>query len=352
LGSFFFSYLTCKLLRYLNFSQKPTERCSHETPTPTAGGISFALGFIAFVLISNVLISNYYTFQNPLVLYYIGAASLLLIVSLYDDFKPLSYRIRLLVQLVCALFLVVGGGVIESPVVTAHSDSVLFFLRLLTVLSIIALMNAANFIDGLNGLLSLPVMITLGFASVWVFFNLFRGSIINIFMHWALIAGILGFVVHNFPKGKLFMGDTGSTFLGLTLSFFALIAQQHYISGPHQHPQLIASHPETAIFNKGFVFTLLPMAFLWFDVFFTLCRRIIRGEHLAEAHRDHMFHILFDKGFGHSSVTLLYSLLTIIMGLLTFQCHIERISFITLLAVYVVLQTLFVLFVFKMPSRK
>jgi UDP-N-acetylmuramyl pentapeptide phosphotransferase/UDP-N-acetylglucosamine-1-phosphate transferase len=157
------------------------------------------------------------------------------------------------------------------------------------------------------------------------------------------VAAILGFFIFNFPKGRIFMGDTGSTFIGLTLGFLALLAQNHY---PHYHTQ------ETAIFNKGFVFTLLPMAFLWFDVAFTLARRAVRGCRLTEAHRDHMIHVMFDKGYSHTIITLLYGFGTLIMGCLTYLCHREYLSFEALLGIYIVLQTAFVAFVFRKPKAE
>ena len=119
-----------------------------------------------------------------------------------------------------------------------------------------------------------------------------------------------------------------------------MLAQKHY-----PYPQ------DTAIFNKGFVFTLLPMAFLWFDVAFTLIRRAVRGCRLTEAHRDHMIHILFDKGYSHTHVTLLYALGTTIMGMLTYVCHRGILSFEAILSIYASLQIGLILFVFKKKSR-
>lgn len=334
-AAFLLSLIFSTFMIRFNLSATPTERCSHNAPTPTAGGLVFSIifiGFLSYLFFTDPLV------KIPLVYNYLISACLLLIVSLYDDCKPVSYRIRLIAQLVCALLLVMGDGIIESPVIDIQSESVLFFQKMLTIFTFLSLINASNFIDGLNGLLSLCIMVTLGYAGLWI--NQYAPLLQ---MHGVLIAAILGFFVFNFPKGKIFMGDTGSTFLGLTLGFFALMAQSHYP---------VSINHETAIFNKGFIFTLLPMAFLWFDVVFTLIRRIIRGEHLAQAHRDHMIHVLFDKGYRHIFVTLLYAFGTILMGFITYQCHIEQISFITLLGIYAALQAIFVFFVFKAPQRQ
>lgn len=324
-----------------NISAAPTERCSHNAPTPTAGGLVFFLiffGNLAFMYVTNDQLLKTNMTYSGLIGSYLIAASILILVGLNDDYKPLSYRRRLMAQFVCALLIVLGGGVIESPVIDVHSTSVLFFQKALTIFTFLCLINAANFIDGLNGLLSVCVMIALGFAPFWV--NFYPPLVT---MYSVLIAAILGFFVFNFPKGRLFMGDTGSTFLGLTLGFLALLAQPHY-------PRTFT--PETAIFNKGFVFTLLPLAFVWFDVVFTLCRRAVRGCRLTEAHRDHMIHMLYDKGYGHIFVTVLYAVCTFIMGYLTYACHREWISFIGLLTIYAALQGLVMLFVFNVLPRQ
>ncbi|MDP3371400.1 MAG: hypothetical protein Q8S21_00690 [Candidatus Paracaedibacteraceae bacterium] len=328
------SVIFCSLMVRLNLSASPTERCSHNAPTPTAGGLVFAglfLGYLAFYTSTNIIPFT------PTVCYYFVAACILLIVSFYDDCKPLSYRVRLITQLICALLIVTGGGIIESPVIDIHSQSVQFFLKALTIFTFLSLINATNFIDGLNGLLSLSVLITLIFAGFWI--NFYPPLTI---LHYTLIATILGFSFFNFPKGRIFMGDTGSTFLGLTLGFLALMAQPHCA---------VFTQPETALFNKGFVFTLLPMAFLWFDVVSTLCKRAVSGKRLTEAHREHMIHILFDKGYSHTFVTLLYAVCTTFMGYLTYQCHKEQISFLVLLGIYVIAQTVLVLFVSHVPQR-
>jgi UDP-N-acetylmuramyl pentapeptide phosphotransferase/UDP-N-acetylglucosamine-1-phosphate transferase len=337
---FIVSVVLCAFMMRFNISATPTQRCSHDAPTPTAGGLVFFLiffGNLAFMYLLDDRLARMIPPQHGLICHYFIAVSILIIVGLHDDCSPLSYRRRLIAQFVCAFLIVLGDGVIESPVIETHSTSVLFFQKILTLFTFLCLINAANFIDGLNGLLSLCVMITLAFAPIWVNFC---PPLVT--MHSVLIAAILGFFVFNFPKGRLFMGDTGSTFLGFTLGFLALFAQPHY-------PRIFA--PETAIFNKGFVFTLLPMAFLWFDVAFTLCRRAVRGCRLTEAHRDHMIHILYDKGYGHIFVTLLYATCTCIMGCLTYMCHKEWLSFIGLLAIYAILQGMMIVFVFNVPHR-
>ncbi len=338
---FLLSYLFCWGMIYLNVSRPPTDRCSHKNPIPIGGGLSFTLLFIGYIIFSLSYHSENWidTRISPLTYSFIPAVILLVGVSFYDDCKPLSYRIRLAVQAVCALLLVFGGGIIESPVIQIESQSVLFFQKTLTIFTLIALVNATNFIDGLNGLLSINVVLSLFFTTY------FLGAI-DFHVPFVLIFSILGFVIHNFPKARLFMGDTGSTFIGFTLGFFALSAQKGYID-------INATNAvNTAIFNKGFVFTLMPLCFLWFDVLSTLVRRFANGCRLTEAHREHMIHILFDKGYGHVFVTLLYACGTLLMCVLTYFCHTGSISFIQLLGIYATLQTLFVIFVFKAPIKR
>lgn len=308
----------------------PTDRCSHILPTPTGGGLSFVVAFLVGILL--------YGFSLPFAYPYMLGVVLLAAAGLYDDFALLSYRIRLCVQIVCAFLMITAGGVVESPMLPQGSSSVDLFLQIISFISFLCIINGANFIDGLNGLLGLSVMICIGFAPLWCDFNPVLTQ-----LHIILIAGILGFVCFNFPKAKLFMGDTGSTFLGYTLMFLALSAQHYYP---------LNTGAETAIFNKGFVFTLLPLAFLWFDVAFTLCRRAVRGCRLTEAHRQHLIHVLFDSGHSHVFVTILYALGTLLMGGLTYACHIGVLSFITVLLIYSVLQILLVFYVFGIAQKR
>jgi UDP-N-acetylmuramyl pentapeptide phosphotransferase/UDP-N-acetylglucosamine-1-phosphate transferase len=140
----------------------------------------------------------------------------------------------------------------------------------------------------------------------------------------------------------MFMGDVGSTFLGLTCAFLALLSQNYY-------PVYYAQH---AWVHKAFIFTLTPLSFLWFDVAFTLLRRAMRGKNLAQAHREHLIHILNDCGYSHPLVSGLYFFSAFLMGVLTHLCHQGVLSFLQFLWIYALLQSAFVFWVFYTKQRR
>jgi UDP-GlcNAc:undecaprenyl-phosphate/decaprenyl-phosphate GlcNAc-1-phosphate transferase len=313
LCSAIFSYLQSKF----NFKITPSERCSHDVPTPTGGGLSILLTSLAAMALLP------YDFGEIGSCWLLSSIILLAGVSLYDDHYGTSYRFRLCVHAICAVLIVASGPVIEMPYF-AHYD-LHIIQNILTVLVIISFINATNFIDGLNGLLSGCVMITFVFA---LQFN----NAITQPMIYILIPSILGFYIFNFPKARLFMGDIGSTFLGFTLILIALLNQSD-----------TAHIRESTLLHKSFFYTLLPMMFLWFDVFFTLLSRIVSKRRVTEAYRDYLFHHLNDKGLTHAQVSLIYYGLTLLMGCLTYLTYHDIFPFLGVMVIYFILQLLFLL---------
>ncbi len=289
--------------------------------------MAFFLGFLVFFYAPFFEIGP--SILEGYIAYYTLAALILALISLRDDYKPVSYRIRLLAHFFCVLLLVYGDLTIEFPNFESTTNS--WGAYIFTIFALMSLINGANFLDGLNGLLSGCVMITLAFqlCLVWPVDSLL------IAFNSLLFAALLGFFIFNFPKARIFMGDVGSTFLGLTLGFFAIIAQKYY-----------PLSTDTAFIHKGFIYSLTPLSFLWFDVTFTLLRRAYLGHKLTEAHRDHLIHILNDCGYSHAVVSTLYFISVIVMGGLTLLSHYGYINFIVFFLIYVCLQTCFCIWTF------
>ena len=327
--TFLIAVVAGRLLMRLNISAVPMSRSSHQIPTPSAGGLAFMLAFgVGISLCIFVEPCKFYSLL-PFLKAFALAALLLGSVSFWDDCYPVSYRARLVAQLLAASVLVVAGLHLDFPAFS-HLDNT-WFAKMTTLLMFIGLINGANFLDGLNGLLAGSVVLNLVFM---VFLAAPVSGVAVLAM--ILIAAILGFLVFNFPFGKIFMGDVGSTFLGLALGFLALLLQNQDLS-----------QSNTALVNKTFVLSLMPMAFLWFDVGFTLVRRALLGRRLTEAHRDHLFHLLYDAGHSHGFVSSIYFLTVFFMGCLTLSCHYGFISFVELGIVYGIVQAGFCLWVFK-----
>lgn len=142
------------------------------------------------------------------------------------------------------------------------------------------------------------------------------------------LVSLLAFWIMN-QQGSIFMGDLGSTFLGLWIGIMALTLQ--------------SQHPEPAIgglCTQGLLIALAPLMFVWGDVSFTLCHRWWRGEILSQAHRDHLIHRLADAGYGHTRITLLYMAGTLYMGTTTLAYVWGHIHLGTFVISYLIPQTI------------
>ncbi len=332
---FIASALLTKMMIRINISAIPLERSSHTHPTPTAGGVGIILSFLVGLNIFVFLTKSTNILYYHSILHYTLAAVILAIVSLYDDCKPLSYRFRIAIHILCAALVVIPNFQIEFPALNLEMTPTVLQAGL-AILALVSLMNATNFIDGLDGLLSGTFLVSLPFSALVLLPT--DSSILIVYS--LLFAAVLGFLIFNFPKAKIFIGDIGSTFLGLTIGFLALFSQYFY--------------PETstaAIVHRGFIFTLCPLSFIWFDVFFTLCRRIYLGRKLTEAHRDHLAQLLHRCGYTHPQVSSLYFMVTTLAGFLTVFCHWGIISFINFFMIYAFFQSLFAYWVFSQTTK-
>jgi UDP-GlcNAc:undecaprenyl-phosphate GlcNAc-1-phosphate transferase len=327
-ATFLLSILFTRLLIYINIPAIPLSRSSHQITTPSAGGLAMVIAFI-FGLVIELYRFSFLKAPLSYLIPYIASILTIGIISFLDDCRPISYRVRLFVHLLGALMIAAGGFDIKFPAFPFLNNSL--FSQAFTVFSLVSLINATNFLDGLNGLLAGSIALTLGF--IVLMSPLYSPSFIYALL---LIAAILGFLIFNFPRGKIFMGDIGSTFLGLSLGFIALLTQSN-----------ASAISETAWIHKGFILSLTPMAFLWFDVGFTLVRRAFLKRRLTEPHRDHLFHLLNDKGYSHLFVSNLHFLTVIVIGGLSLYCYYGLISFITLISTYTLLQTIFCWWVFR-----
>jgi UDP-N-acetylmuramyl pentapeptide phosphotransferase/UDP-N-acetylglucosamine-1-phosphate transferase len=215
---------------------------------------------------------------------YLAGALLLGAVSGWDDRYAVPVSVRLSVQVLAAVALLVGIG--------AHGHAPLQLLMWpLLVLWIVGSINAYNFMDGIDGMAGLQAVVA-GSAWYWL------GSRFALSGHaqlgLVLAAASAGFLLHNLPKARVFLGDTGSVFLGY--SFAALTVTTNL------------SDPIGPLFVSSALF-LWP---LFFDSGFTLLRRWRSGQRLTEAHRDHLYQRLVKSGVSHVRVSLAYAGLSIL----------------------------------------
>ena len=247
------------LKKYLMY--KPNFRTSHKIPTPSGGGISFIL--------ITIIGSFYLLFTNGFSLEYILPILCLplAIVGFIDDLFDIRVIYRFLIQFFSTILVIYF-----SPMNFGFLDIPLFAFLILLIMSIV---NFFNFMDGADGLLGSSMLVL--FSTIMISTKSFQPLLF-------VLGGLFGFLLLNWQPAKVFMGDVGSTFLGLYFS--GLLLQTHSL--------------------ENFISLLLIAMPLLGDSFFCLIRRLLAKQNPFKAHKLHLYQRLIKGGWSHKKVSLLY----------------------------------------------
>lgn len=266
------------------------DRRMHREPIPRLGGLAMFYGFMVSVLC-------FVNFNGPVRGIIIGA---LIIAGLgvIDDIKPVPAWIKFSVQLTVAFIVVYNGLIIRFLTVPKLFNPQGFIIFpeylafIISVLWIVGITNAVNLIDGLDGLaVGVSSIASLSILGIALLHPNFSENALMALLSAALFGSCLGFLPFNFNPAKIFMGDTGSTFLGFILATMS-------IQGLFKGFAIIS-------FLIPFLILGLPI----FDTGFAIIRRIIKGKPIMTADRGHLHHRLIDMGFSHKqTVAILYSI--------------------------------------------
>ncbi len=273
----------------------PNERSSHAKPTLRGGGIVIVAVCITLYFAAAKAVSM------PLSWSYFAGAMIVAGVSWVDDILSLPAWTRLFFHGLAAVIIVTGLGGLDSFYIPVYGSLIDLgvFGPVLSVLWIVWMINAYNFMDGIDGLAGAQgIAAGLG----WAAFGFIAGTE-GLYLFGGVIAfSCLGFLVHNWPPAKIFMGDVGSAFLGFT--FAAL-------------PFLMADQLNDS--DSGWIF-FAAVSFVWlflFDTIYTFSRRLVKREKVWDAHRQHLYQRMVISGAGHGTVSLIYGTLALcIAGLL------------------------------------
>jgi UDP-GlcNAc:undecaprenyl-phosphate GlcNAc-1-phosphate transferase len=341
LATFILSLIFTSAMITVNITDIPVERSSHSKPTPKAGGVAVVTSFFIGAWVLFFLIPPPFDFSWHTLGLVVGALALGAALSLFDDIKHVAYRIRLLAQTAIAVVFVSVGLKIQCPPL-AGMVGLPFVEFLLTLLFIVFVTNAANFVDGLNGLLSGSILVALPFMIATTLFSpgMMSSDYWIILICMILFPAISGFYLYNFPRGRIFIGDVGSVFIGLMIGIIALIGQKG-------HPE----QPSWMFVHTRLFLLIYPLGFLWFDPVFTVVRRYFLGRSPFEPNRDFLFHILNRAGYSHVTVSLIHYLSVLILGSLSLLTPFGYMSFLALVGVYLGLQGLYVLWVLRVAAR-
>lgn len=274
--AFGFTYFMRAYALKKNIIDNPNERSSHSVPTPRGGGVAVVCSYLLALVI--LIYTQQLTAHIGLTL--ITAGFVIALLGFLDDHGHINSMLRLAIHFLVAIAAVISlGGFAE---VTVFNNIQLgFFANIIAVLFLVWLLNLYNFMDGINGIASVEAITTT--VSIAILYLLLNTSL-NSDMLWLLAACVFGFLLWNFPKAKIFMGDACSGFLGLTLGILALIALKENL----------------ALFCAW----IICLGVFVVDATYTLIKRVVNGYKMYDAHRSHSYQILSRKWNSHTPVTL------------------------------------------------
>ncbi|HEC62719.1 MAG TPA: hypothetical protein ENI27_10785 [bacterium] len=295
--SFVLSLLLVPVVRRVSFRigrvELPREDRWHRKPTPTLGGVGIFLAFLASLLLSSWLSKSWDQFQWGL----LAGSGIIFFLGLYDDLKQITPPTKLVGQILAATTVVFFGyttGFFNPRIpnnIIAQLPNIL-----ITFVWIIGISNAINLLDNMDGLAGGLSFITSAILSIFFWRT---GDQSLLFFSLALAGSVLGFLVFNFPPASIFMGDSGSLFLGFTLAVLA-IARQPQASNVF------------AVMGVPTLLFLLPIL----DTTLVTITRMLRGQSPTQGGRDHASHRLIAFGLTERQAVLVLYGVALVSGVM------------------------------------
>ncbi len=266
-------------------------RRMHNHPIPRMGGLAIFFGFILSTLV--------FVKMNDQLRGMLLGAVIIVVLGIFDDIYSLKASFKFVVQIVAALIAALSGNLISAlsnPNIFSQNPTweLGWLAWPVTIIWIVAITNAVNLIDGLDGLAC--GVSTISSMTMLVIALVVSDASVALLMA-ALAGGCIGFLPYNLNPAKIFMGDTGSTFLGFILAVVS-------IQGLFKFYAIIS-------FAVPFLMLGLPI----FDTAFAFIRRIAHGQSPMHADRSHVHHRLIDMGFSQKQAVAVLYVISAILGL-------------------------------------
>ncbi|MED1641965.1 MraY family glycosyltransferase [Brevibacillus agri] len=282
-----------KLAEKVGAVDAPNQRKVHTRIMPRMGGLAIYLGYlVAFFLFVP------YDSMSEMLGIFIGS-TIVMAVGMLDDKYQLSPKWKLLGQLIATAIVVIPFGLKIGVVNLPYSGSIdfssgwLFWLAIpITMFWIVGVTNAVNLIDGLDGLSAGVSAIAAGTMGVMA---LLMGDYKVATYCFVLLGAILGFLYFNFHPARLFMGDTGSLFLGFNLAALSIMGFKE------------------ALF-VSFIIPIVVLGVPLWDTFFAIVRRIVNKKPISSPDKGHLHHCLLNMGLSHRATVLTIYSISIFFG--------------------------------------
>lgn len=266
----------------------PNARKVHTRIMPRLGGLGIFLAFIITVAALLPFVSAWFTARDmSFVSAFLIGGSIIVLIGALDDRFELSAKVKLLGQIVAASVVVFGFNIrvdfVNIPFQDAYSSLETWVSIPLTILWIVGVTNAINLIDGLDGLAAGVSGIAIGTIAVMSFL---MGNTMIALMCLVLLGSIIGFLFFNFHPAKIFMGDTGSLFLGFSLAMLSMLGFKQIAVVSFITPLIIIGVPLS-------------------DTLFAIIRRAVQRKPIFSPDKGHLHHCLRELGFSHRQTVLI-----------------------------------------------
>lgn len=306
-----------KIALHVGAMDIPNERKVHKEPMPRLGGLGIYAGFLLGYIIFGE--------QTPTMNSILIGSFVLIITGIIDDIKPINPLPKLLGQFIAAMIVVVYGNLLLRDVsIFGLYLNFGVFAYPITILFILGCINCLNLIDGLDGLaggISSIFFLTIGIIAY------FQGRIgLSVVLTFIMFGSTLGFLVHNFHPAKIFMGDSGSMFLGFIISIITLLGFKTIITSS----------------------IIIPLCILIVPILDTLCaiiRRKLKGESIVTPDKNHFHYQLLNKNYSVSKVVIIIYMITLLFSIAsTIWLLVDKVIGYT---IYGILMFILMIFIFK-----
>lgn len=287
--------IVIRVARQLNIIDTPDIRKVHSKPIPRIGGVAIFVSMMGLVIpvlfLSNIVGDSFRLIHSKIVVV-LCAAGFIFFVGLVDDIRGLRVRTKLWIQLTAAIIVCSAGIRIESIAIT---DRLIldfgWFSWPFTLFWIVGITNAINLSDGLDGLAAGISAVACGVIAILAICN---NDVVMAVLMLALLGSLTGFLLFNFDPAKIFMGDSGSLFLGFTIASSSV---------------LCATKTETVV---GLALPILALGIPIFDTLFSILRRFIERRSLFAPDRSHFHHRLLALGLQQRQVVITAYFMTLL----------------------------------------
>ncbi len=271
-----------KIALHIGAIDVPDKRKVHKAPMPRIGGLGIYAGF----LLGYMFFGEQTTMMNSILI----GSFILLITGIMDDIKPLKARYKLIGQLLAVLIVVFYGGILLKDIsIFGFNMNFTWSSYPITILFILGCINCMNLIDGLDGLAG--GISSIFFLTIGIIAYLQGRTGLTVVITFIMLGSTLGFLVHNFNPAKIFMGDTGSMFLGFIIAVITLLGFKSIITSS----------------------IIIPLCILIVPILDTMCaiiRRKLKGESIGTPDKSHFHHQLLRRNFGVKGTVLMIYLIT------------------------------------------